>query len=318
MSAVPDPDGRPQNTVTTGSDPTREMVESFRRLAGLPQLWRPAVAIVLGSGLGGTADRLLKNSDSSQNSRNHLSAVNASAIPGLAPSHVAGHRGQFAAGFVNGIPVVFQQGRIHAYEGHSVDAVTATVRLFRGLGCQTLILTNAAGGIHPNFRPGDVMLIRDHLRMPANLTVACTSLPTLGNSPRCPWTPSLLNTAFCTPGDLQVHSGTYAMMPGPAYETPAEVRMLRSLGADAVGMSTVPEALQAAALDMQVLGISCITNVAAGLQNQTLSHSEVTDTASRIEAAFASWLKAVLLRITPNTSCENTNSSPPFHNDSPS
>jgi purine-nucleoside phosphorylase len=292
------------------------MAESFRRLAGLPQHWGPAVAIVLGSGLGGIAERLLNAPDSSQNSRDRSPAVNASAIPGLAPSHVAGHRGQLTAGFVNGMPVLFQQGRIHAYEGHSVDAVTAAVRLFRELGCQTLILTNAAGGIHPDFRPGDLMLIRDHLRMPANLSVACTSLPPLSNSPRCPWTTSLLKTALRTPGDLQVHSGTYAMMPGPAYETPAEVRMLRSLGADAVGMSTVPEALLAAALDMQVLGISCITNVAAGLQKQTLSHSEVTDTASRIEAAFATWLQNFLHRITLDTHRENGNGSPPFHTDS--
>jgi len=317
MSAAPDPNIATRDAVTTGTDPTQEMVESFRRLTGLPQHWRPAVAIVLGSGLGGAAERLLNESPSSQNSRQHLAAVNTSDIPGLAPSHVAGHRGQIAAGFVKGTPVLFQQGRIHAYEGHSVHAVTATVSLFKGLGCQTLILTNAAGGIHPNFRPGDLMLIRDHLRMPANLSVACTRLPPLKNSTRCPWTPSLLNTAISTPANLRVHSGTYAMMPGPAYETPAEVRMLRTLGADAVGMSTVPEALKAAALGMQVLGISCITNVAAGLQNQTLSHSEVTDTASRIEAAFATWLEAVLLRITPDTHRQNSSCSQPLQTDSP-
>ncbi|MEY3173604.1 MAG: Purine nucleoside phosphorylase 1 [Planctomycetota bacterium] len=272
--------------------------ESFRRLAGLPQHWTPAAAVVLGSGLGGTATRLLDNATHRTHLASGFPVVEAAQLPGMAPSRVAGHSGQFAAGFMDGVPILFQLGRIHAYEGHSFHAVTASVRFFAALGAPILVLTNAAGGIHSDFRPGDFMLIRDHLRMPANISVTCSGLTNASIQHRGLWTPELLNTALTIPGDLHLHSGIYAMMPGPAYETPAEVRMLRALGADAVGMSTVPEALQAAALGIRVLGISCITNIAAGLQNHPLSHAEVTETGNRVEAAFAAWIRRVLLTIT--------------------
>ncbi|MFM7057617.1 MAG: purine-nucleoside phosphorylase [Planctomycetota bacterium] len=280
--------------------------DTLRRLAGLPDDWVPAVAIVLGSGLGGTADRLLDDTDFPRDACCRFAEVNAGSLPGLTASHVPGHRGQFVAGLVDHLPVLFQQGRIHAYEGHSTDVITATVRLFAALGTRTLILTNAAGGINANFRPGDLMLIRDHIRMPASLTAACGSQSVaVRNRPQSPWTESLLEIALSTPGRIRVHAGTYALMPGPAYETPAEVRMLRTLGADAVGMSTVPEAVQAAALGMQVLGVSCITNVAAGLQNRPLSHVEVTDTGRRIEGTFAAWLREVLSCLTAGKPREN-------------
>lgn len=272
--------------------------ETLRQLAGLPRDWVPQVAVVLGSGLGGAADRMLDTAPSRQQSGRCFAAVPATRLPGLAASHVAGHRGHFVPGVVDGLPVLFQQGRIHAYEGHCPEAITAAVRLFAALGCRTLILTNAAGGINPDFRPGDLMLIRDHLRMPASLSAACSVMPAAtGSSSFSLWTESLLRVAASTPTQIRIHTGVYAMMPGPAYETPAEVRMLRTLGADAVGMSTVPEALQAMALGMRVLGISCITNIAAGLQNQPLSHAEVTDTGKRIEADFAAWLQQVLLSL---------------------
>lgn len=280
--------------------------ETLRQLAGLPPDWVPQVAVVLGSGLGGTADRLLDAATSREMSGRRFAAVAATRLPGLAASHVDGHRGHFVPGVVDGLPVLFQQGRIHAYEGHCLQAITASVRLFAALGCRTLILTNAAGGINSDFRPGELMLIRDHLRMPANLSAACSDLPgTTGSNPVSPWTESLLRVAASTPAPICIHTGIYAMMPGPAYETPAEVRMLRTLGADAVGMSTVPEALQAVALGMGVLGISCITNIAAGLQNHPLSHTEVTDTGKRIEADFAAWLQQVLLSLKTCTSPQN-------------
>jgi purine-nucleoside phosphorylase len=265
------------------------------------------VAIVLGSGLGGTAERLLGESGSGGRSCRRFAAVDFASLPGLTASVVAGHRGQFAAGVIDHVPVLFQQGRIHAYEGHSPAAITATVRLFAALGTRTLILTNAAGGINADFRPGDLMLIRDHIRMPASLTAVCSGLPRmLRDRPQCPWSESLLEIGLSTHGQIRVHAGTYAMMPGPAYETPAEVRMLRTLGADAVGMSTVPEALEASALGMQVLGVSCITNVAAGLQPQPLSHAEVTDTGRRIEGAFASWLRQLLRALAAVQLSENS------------
>ena len=290
--------------------------ETLRQLAGLPRDWVPQVAVVLGSGLGGAADRLLDAAPARQKSDRRFAAVAASHLPGLAASHVAGHRGHFVPGVVDGLPVLFQQGRIHAYEGHCLQAITASVRLFAALGCRTVILTNAAGGINSDFRPGELMLIRDHLRMPANLSAACSELPaTTGSGPVSPWTESLLKVATSTPARIRIHNGIYAMMPGPAYETPAEVRMLRTLGADAVGMSTVPEALQGMALGMEVLGISCITNVAAGLQNHPLSHAEVTDTGKRIEADFAAWLQQVLLSLNAPSSPQNGRLSPPSQAD---
>jgi len=280
--------------------------DTLRQLAGLPRDWVPQVAVVLGSGLGGAADRLLDAAPSHQNSDRHYAAVAASHLPGLAASHVAGHRGHFVPAVIDGLPVLFQQGRIHAYEGHCLQAITASVRLFAALGCRSLILTNAAGSINSDFRPGDLMLIRDHLRMPASLSAACSELPvTTGSGPSGPWTKSLLEVAAGTPARIRIHTGIYAMMPGPAYETPAEVRMLRTLGADAVGMSTVPEALQAMALGLEVLGISCITNIAAGLQNQPLSHTEVTETGRRIEADFAAWLQQVLLSLKARSAPQN-------------
>ena len=163
-----------------------------------------------------------------------------------------------------------------------------------------MILTNAAGGIRQSFRPGDLMLITDHLAM--------TELPGLtdNEAPECNrhaiWDSVLTKQAAGIPTSLTVHSGVYAMMPGPNYETPAEVRMLRKLGADAVGMSTVPEALLARTLGMRVLGVSCITNVAAGLSAGPLNHDEIGATAGAVESEITAWLHALLARITPNSS----------------
>jgi len=290
--------------------------KTLRQLAGLPPDWVPQVAVVLGSGLGDAADRLLDPARSRHVTGRHFAAVAAHRLPGLAASHVAGHRGEFVPGAVEGLPVLFQQGRIHAYEGHGPQAITASVRLFAALGCNTLILTNAAGGINADFRPGELMLIRDHLRMPASLSTACAERPvTTGSSPSSPWAESLLKLATSTPARMRIHTGIYAMMPGPAYETPAEVRMLRTLGADAVGMSTVPEALQALALGIGVLGISCITNIAAGLHNQPLSHTEVTETGKRMEADFADWLQQILRHLKSSTASRNGPRSQPSQAD---
>jgi purine-nucleoside phosphorylase len=284
--------------------PAIEAADALRQHARLPAGWNPAVSIVLGSGLGALADSLLARSIP------NFPPVDSTLLPGFAPSLVPGHHGRFLAGYLRDVPVLFQQGRIHGYEGHSFQALTASVRLFNALGTQCLVLTNAAGGIHPDFRPGDLMLIQDHLRVPMLFPAFHTTpretnlLPRLPDTlptrhethlvATSPWSPRLRQIAASVPCPLRLHSGVYAMMPGPAYETPAEVRMLRTLGADAVGMSTVPEALEAGALQLPALGISCITNTAAGLQDSPLSHAEVTATGCRIQHHFAEWLDCLI------------------------
>jgi purine-nucleoside phosphorylase len=208
-------------------------------------------------------------------------------------------------GRIDEVGVVMLQGRVHYYEGHSPETIVFGTRLLSQLGIRTLIVTNAAGGISPSFAPGDLMLISGHLRPLAavelNLGVLMKeSLQQSDIQQRLDsflWNSQLRRVAQSAPTDLRIHEGTYAMMTGPAYETPAEIRMLRHLGADAVGMSTVPEALFAASQEIAVLGISCITNVAAGLSEKALDHDDVTATASSIEPRFVDWLWQILQRL---------------------
>jgi purine-nucleoside phosphorylase len=251
------------------------------------QLPSPRIGIILGSGLGAAGDRLLTEGGC---------AVAYQDIPAMPQPQVAGHSGRLIGGAIHGQPVVMLQGRVHHYEGHPVDEILLGTRLLIDLGIQTLIVTNAAGGIHPEFRPGQLMLIRDHLRalplrsfQAANQSHSSSGPREFEVGPRL-WDASLRAIAESIPTSLTIHEGVYAMMPGPCYETPAEIKMLRRLGADAVGMSTIPEALYAAGRGISVLGISCITNAAAGLSDQQLSHSEVTATASAIEEHFVNWL----------------------------
>ena len=225
--------------------------------------------------------------------------------------HVTGHHGRFVFGQVQGIRTVMLQGRIHCYEGHALAAVQLGTRLLQTLGVQTLIVTNAAGGIRAGFAPGDLMVITSHLRPLAaswmrwhfiEQTTAPASLVQTAHG-RCALVPStrellwnkvLRDSISSISSPLRVNEGVYAMMTGPNYETPAEIRAMRRLGADAVGMSTVPEALLAAELGMRVLGVSCITNVAAGLSADSLSHADVTATAAGIETQFANWIANVI------------------------
>lgn len=252
---------------------------------------RPSVGVILGSGLGCAADRLISAGGIS------LDYVD---IPGMPQPHVVGHHGALVFGRVNEQCVVMLKGRVHWYEGRHLDDVLFGVRLLAGLEIRTLLVTNAAGGINPQFSPGDLMLIRSHLR-PLLYTVPAT-IPAATSEPlgklKAPgiheshglWCDALRAIALRTGTSLRIHEGTYAMMPGPCYETPAEIRMLKKLGADAVGMSTVPEAVEAASLGLSVLGVSCITNCAAGLSDQTLSHAEVTATASSVSEQFSEWI----------------------------
>lgn len=259
-------------------------------------------AVILGSGLHHMASDALAAG---------AHAVPYSAIPGMPRTRVTGHAGQFVSGGRQLNGVILQQGRPHYYEGWSVDEMTFSVRVLAALGVRRLIVTNAAGGIRDDLQPGHLMIITDHLSFvdinqgllaarlqqdaPGNPSFSGVSLrATTVRDGIDVWSHRMRHLAKITDTPLQLHEGCYAMMPGPNYETPAEIRMLRYLGADAVGMSTVPEALVARRLGMEVLGISCITNVAAGLSDSPLDHHEVGHTAAAIQEEFADWLQRVI------------------------
>lgn len=245
----------------------RDAVEAIESRSGL----KPEVGIILGSGLGRVAE----------------SVEDAVVIPYIEIPHfhgtsVEGHAGQMILGVFQGAPTVFLQGRFHLYEGYSMDDVVFPTRTICGLGIQTLVLTNAAGGVNTRFRPGDLMLIEDHLNLMGDNPLKGPNLAQLG--PRFPdlseaYSRVCLEALLASAEELRmpVHRGVYAGLLGPTYETPAEIRMYRALGADAVGMSTVPEAIAANHLGVRVAGISCITNLAAGLSPQKLTHQEVIE-----------------------------------------
>lgn len=241
--------------------------------------FKPVTGIILGSGLGDFADEY----DGIR--------VPYSEIPGFQASHVAGHKGLLVFAEVAGKPVVMMQGRYHFYEGHSMQTVTYPTKVMKKLGVENLIVTNAAGLLHKEFTPGDLMLIADHINLMGTNPLIGKNDDDLG--PRFPdqsdvYSRDLRKIAKETASALKidVQEGVYAGMTGPTYETPAEVKMLRSLGADAVGMSTVPEAIVANWCGIKVLGISCLTNYACGVIDQPLSHSEVIETADRIKDSF--------------------------------
>lgn len=247
----------------------------------------PRTAVVLGSGLGRPAEDAVAAGGQS---------VPYAQIPGMPQPAVAGHAGRLVVGDGVWRDVVFLQGRVHYYEGLSVPQITFAVRMLHALGIQRLIVTNAAGGIRPTFRPGHLMLIDGHWTfLEAQPRTGDRMMRDGGRL----WNAGLRRAAASIPTALTIHSGVYAMMSGPNYETPAEVRMLQHLGADAVGMSTVPEALAAARRNIDVLGVSCITNIACGLAEGELHHQEVTETASLIEAEFTSWLRDLIGRLEP-------------------
>jgi len=248
----------------------------------------PRVALVLGSGLGAFADDL-----------EDRVAIPYADIPGMPVSAVSGHAGNLVLGRARGVPVAAMQGRVHLYEGHGVEAVVFGARLMVALGARTLIVTNAAGGIREGLVPGDLMGIEDHLNLTGQNCLVGANEDELG--PRFvdmteAYDRELLALADRTAKDLgfSLKRGVYAGLLGPTYETPAEVRMLRTLGADAVGMSTVVEVIAARHMGARVLGMSCITNVAAGLGGGLLSHDEVKETADRVRDRFAALLSGVL------------------------
>ena len=246
-------------------------------------------AVVLGSGLGAPAEPALGAGGL---------GISYAEIPAMPLPAVPGHAGRMIICSRSCPGTAFLQGRVHYYEGHGPERISFAVRMLRELGVRRLIVTNAAGGINDRLRPGHLMLISGHWTWLRIQTAVMPADGRPGLPRRSPlqnlWAPSLRELAKSVPTSLVLDEGTYAMMSGPNYETPAEVRMLRILGADAVGMSTIPESLVAAELGMQVLGISCITNIASGLSDQTLSHADVSNVAGSIEQEFTDWLLRLL------------------------
>ena len=236
-----------------------------------------SVALVLGSGLGLLAERIEK-----------AKIVSYADIEGLPKSGVPGHAGRLVIGELGGVRVVAQQGRVHLYEGWSVFEITRAVRAFAALGIEKLVLTNAAGGIARRFRPGTLMRITDHINMQGRQPLAREQ-----RGAGSPWD-AALGAALQQAADaahVRLESGVYAGLLGPTYETPAEVRMLEWMGADAVGMSTVAEALAAHAAGVRVAGVSCITNLAAGISTGPLSHEEVMEVGRQTASDFCRLLE---------------------------
>lgn len=249
----------------------------------------PETALVLGSGLGDYADTL-----------ENPVRIPYSRIPGFPVPTVPGHAGAMVFGRRAGKYVAVLQGRIHFYEGLPLQELTLPIRVLAALGVKTLVLTNACGGVSLSFRPGDLMLIADHINLSGANPLVGPNLDAFG--PRFPdmsdlYTASLRRAIreIAEADGIGLQEGVYAMYSGPNYETPAEIRMFRTLGADVVGMSTVPEALVAGHCGMAVVGISCITNMAAGVLPRKLSHDEVMETAARVHDKFQRLLDRVLL-----------------------
>ena len=250
----------------------------------------PRVMLILGSGLGHFADVV-----------QDAVSIPFDEIPGFPTTTVHGHGGRLVAGTVEGVPVIVQAGRFHLYEGHDAATTVFPVRLAHALGARTLFVSNASGGIRRTFRAGDLMLIRDHINLMWQNPLIGPVQPGEERFPdmSAPFDPELLALmrASALAVGVPVVEGVYCGLLGPTYETPAEVRMLELLGADAVGMSTVPEVLVARALGMRVAGISCVTNVAAGYSGEKVSHEDVLAVAARVEEAFSALVREWLRRL---------------------
>lgn len=253
-----------------------------------------SVGVILGSGLGRVADVVLEQAGAL--------AVDYGEVPHFPVSSVEGHKGRMVAGTVEGARVLLMQGRVHRYEGYAAASVAFPVRVLHALGVRRLIVTNAAGGLGAGMTAGDLMLIEDHLNLTGDNPLLGANEPRFG--PRFPDMSEAYPKRWRDLADqlagkrgLTLARGVYAGLLGPSYETPAEIRMLRTLGASAVGMSTVHEVIAASHLGVEVLGISCITNLAAGISPHKLSHDEVKETATRVERAFSSLILDVLPRL---------------------
>ncbi|HYV09729.1 MAG TPA: purine-nucleoside phosphorylase [Pyrinomonadaceae bacterium] len=251
----------------------------------------PRIALVLGSGLGGFADDF-----------EEAVGIPYEDIPGFVRSTAQGHAGRLVIGKIDSVPVLAMQGRVHYYEGYSLEEVTFPVRTFGLLGVKTLVLTNAAGGINVQLTQGALMVISDHLNLMGVNPLRGANDERFG--PRFPdmsavYSPELQELVVdeAKAIGVEVRRGIYTALSGPSYETPSEIHLLRNLGADAVGMSTVPEAIVARHMGLEVLGISCITNMAAGISDAPINHEEVMETGNRVRETFAQLLRQVISAI---------------------
>lgn len=256
---------------------------------------KPHVGLILGSGLGDLATEI-----------DEPAIVPYMDIPHFARSTVIGHAGRLIIGLLENVPVVAMQGRFHLYEGYPLQVLTLPVRVMRQLGAYTLIVTNAAGGVNPAYRPGDFMLIRDHINMPglagANPLLGPNDerfgerFPPLANAYNAQLR-TLAHAIAASSPEIVLHEGVYTMVGGPNFETGAELRFLRAVGTDAVGMSTVPEVIVARHAGMQVLGLSLITNTATGDETGEVNHAEVLATADAVRPKFAALVRGIVREI---------------------
>lgn len=268
---------------------TNDILESLKFIESHTEL-KPTVGIILGSGLGPFADTL-----------ENAVRIPYSTIPHFAKSEAVGHANEMVIGTIGGKTVVAMKGRFHYYEGFSLEQVTFPVRLMKALGVEKLIVTNACGAVNTQFNPGDLMIITDHINLTASNPLMGPNNPELGT--RFLDVSEVYNKELrqiikdvATSQGVSLREGVYAWWTGPTYETPAEIRMIRTLGADAVGMSTVPEALVAHHAQIKTVGISCLTNMACGILDQPLSHDEVIETAEKVKSTFLKLVTEVISR----------------------
>lgn len=256
---------------------------------------RPKIGLVLGSGLGAFADSL-----------RDPSIIPYSEVPCFPQSTAIGHAGRLVIGHAGDVPVAAMQGRVHQYEGYSAQQVAFPIRVFGRMGIKSVILTNAAGGINPGYSQGALVLIKDHINLQATNPLIGPNDDRFGL--RFPDMTHTYSRAYreiareeAARLGIMLHEGIYAALLGPSYETPAEIEHLRRIGADLVGMSTVAEVIAARHMGLNVLAISCVTNMAAGILDQPLSHAEVMETGERVRGTFEKLLKALLPRVAENT-----------------
>ena len=271
-------------------DTFRAAEEAARVVARLTAL-RPKIAVVLGSGLGDFADKL-----------DQTITLPYDRIPNFPVSTAIGHAGNLVVGNFSELPLAVMQGRAHYYEGNSFAQAAFPIRVMQRLGVKAVVLTNAAGGINPAYGRGALVVIRDHINLMGGSPLIGQNDDRFG--PRFPdmtytYDREYRHLALSSANELDIplHEGIYAAMHGPSYETPSEIQMLARIGADLVGMSTVPEVIVARHMNLRVLAVSCVTNMAAGLSGETINHDEVLETGRRVKGTFLKLLRAVLPKI---------------------
>lgn len=259
----------------------RDYIKSFLNFT-------PEIGLILGSGLGVLGEEVQDKI-----------IIEYSDIPNFPVSTVEGHKSRFVFGTLNNKKVAVMQGRFHYYEGYSMQEVVFPVWVMQAIGIKSLIVTNAAGGVNKSFKPGNLMLIKDHINFSSdnpligpNINEIGVRFPDMSNA----YNHALIELAkkCAKDNNIEIREGTYMMFTGPSYETPAEIKAVRVLGGDAIGMSTVPEVIAASHSGMEVLGISCITNMAAGILDKPLNHQEVIDTAEKVKSSFVSLVKSIV------------------------